>query len=94
MTEIGRCPRDADTDEALMTAYAAGDQGALEVMFRRHAPVLIQMARDALRSNAAAEQIVERTFLLLHRARSQFDGRSSLRQWLSTIASNCIRDLG
>jgi RNA polymerase sigma-70 factor (ECF subfamily) len=80
------------SDEALMKAYQAGDAEAHRLLFQRLAPPLLALARRQLRSEAEAEDVVQRTFLQLHRARHDFQDGARLRPWVFTIAMNLVRD--
>lgn len=79
-------------DEALMTAYRGGDTRALRELFRRHAPRLTRLMALQLGSHSDAQDVVQATFLNLHRARNDFREGSRLRPWLYTIAYNLMRD--
>jgi RNA polymerase sigma-70 factor (ECF subfamily) len=81
-----------DSDEALMAAYVAGEDAAFAILFKRHAPVLIGMMRRHVRREEEANDLLQQTFLQLHRARHDFRPGSMLRPWLYTIAMNCIRE--
>lgn len=80
------------SDEDLMAAYVAGDADAHRLLFERFAPVLLHLARRQLRDEAEAEDVVQRTFLALHRARHDFREGARLRPWVFTIAMNLVRD--
>ncbi|MFO0635201.1 MAG: hypothetical protein U0168_20330, partial [Nannocystaceae bacterium] len=57
------------SDEALMAAYVAGDRDAFARLFERWAPRLRQLfARNGARPDEAAD-LVQQSFLQLHRAR-------------------------
>lgn len=74
-----------------MAAYIAGDPAAFRELFERYAPFLMSMlaARPATKNDVA--DLVQQTFLQLHRARHDFDPRYKLRPWLLTIALNLRR---
>jgi RNA polymerase sigma-70 factor (ECF subfamily) len=80
------------SDEELMSAYAAGDTAAFRELFERFAPVLLSMLRRQLRSEEEARDLVQQTFLQLHRARNDFRPGARLRPWLFTIALNLKRE--
>lgn len=80
------------TDEELMRAYVAGDLDAHRALFARLAPHLRGVAMHALRSTADADEVVQQTFLQLHRARGDYRAGSRVRPWVFTIARNLIRD--
>jgi len=80
------------SDEELMSAYAAGDAAAFRELFERFAPILLSMLRRQLRSDEEARDLVQQTFLQLHRARNDFRPGARLRPWLFTIALNLKRE--
>jgi RNA polymerase sigma-70 factor (ECF subfamily) len=80
------------SDEELMAAYVAGDRRAFEALFRRYSPVLYGMARRQLRSEELARDLVQQTFLHMHRARADFRAGARLKPWLFTIATNLVRE--
>lgn len=79
------------TDEGLMAAYAAGDHRALEALFNRYAAVLLRVLQRQV-SSEEAEDLVQQTFLQVHRARHDFDASQRFRPWLFTIALNLRRE--
>ncbi|MGF1464589.1 MAG: RNA polymerase sigma factor [Sandaracinaceae bacterium] len=81
------------TDEQLMAAYLEGDAGAHRALFERLSPTLLAVARRHLRDAAEAEDVVQRTFLQVHRARFDFRPGAKLRPWVFTIAMNLVRDI-
>ncbi len=83
---------DPRTDEELMLAYAAGDLAAHRALFARFAPRVRRVALAALRADADADEVVQQTFLQVHRARHDFRAGRALSPWLHTIARNLIRD--
>src|SRR5262245_27229101 len=82
------------SDEELMLAYAQrGDQAAFRELFQRYAPILIRLLTRQLGRHADAQDLVQQTFLQLHRARRDFRSDLRLRPWIMTIALNLARDL-
>jgi RNA polymerase sigma-70 factor (ECF subfamily) len=81
------------TDEELMQAFTGGDATAFGELFQRWAAPLVRVAQRQLGARADAEDIVQQTFLQLHRARHDFKPGMKLRPWLFTIALNLCRDL-
>jgi len=75
------------SDEALMAHYIAGDTEAFRSIFARYRGPLLRLMRRAV-SGHDAEELVQQTFLQVHRARHDFDRGSRLRPWLYTIAIN------
>ena len=75
-----------------MAAYIAGDAAAFRELFARYSPVLYRMMLRDLRRPEEARDLVQQTFLHLHRARNDFDGRLRFRPWIFTIALNLKRE--
>ena len=80
------------SDEELMAAYVAGDTAAFEELFRRYAPALLRVIGRQLSSPGEAHDLVQQTFLQLHRARHDFKPGARLRPWIFTIALNLKRE--
>lgn len=80
------------SDEELMAAYAAGDRAAFAELFSRYAPMLTRIMRRQLHQPEDAHELVQQTFLQMHRARRDFDTSRKLRPWLMTIAYNLKRE--
>src|SRR5271154_4228452 len=78
------------TDEELMAAYVAGDRAAFDEIFRRYAPVLFRTLRRGAGGEEAGD-LLQQTFLQLHRSRADFARGAALRPWLFTIAINVKR---
>src|SRR5262245_36741090 len=82
------------TDEATMAAYVAGDQAAFNALFRNYAPVLKRFFVRQGKRQADAQDLVQQTFLHVHRARYEYRTGDALRPWLFTIARNVGHDHG
>jgi RNA polymerase sigma-70 factor (ECF subfamily) len=80
------------TDEELMEAYRQGDNRAFEQLFARYAPRLGRSLRRRVRNTADADELLQQTFLHLHRARHDFRSGTRLRPWLFTICRNLERE--
>ena len=81
------------TDEQLMLAYAEGEDRAFRELFQRYAPVLLRLLQRHVGRPADAQDLVQQTFLQVHRARRDFRPNERLRPWIMTIALNLSRDL-
>jgi RNA polymerase sigma factor (sigma-70 family) len=79
------------SDEALMSAYVRGDAAAFSALFARYAPRLRRLVGRDLARASDADDLVQQTFLQMHRARRDFREGSRLRPWLYTIALNLKR---
>ena len=82
---------DTRTDEALMDAYGRGDPGAFAELFRRYRGPLLALHRYYAHDLEDARELLQQTFLQLHRARHAYRSGSPLRPWLVTIARNLGR---
>jgi RNA polymerase sigma factor (sigma-70 family) len=83
---------DLRSDEQLMAAYTAGDSAAFRVIFERYAPLLMRSMLRELYVREEANDLVQQTFLQLHRARADFDPGQKLKPWIFTIAMNLKRE--
>ena len=82
----------ARTDEALIAAHLTGDKTAFPILFQRYAPTLQGIMRRDIRKTQDADELVQDTFLHLHRAAKSFQPDRKLRPWLMTIAFNLKRE--
>jgi RNA polymerase sigma-70 factor (ECF subfamily) len=75
------------TDEDLMQALRMGCNDALAVLFERHSPLVFRIARSILRDDGEAEETVQRVFLDVFKAASQFNpDRGTFKTWLLQYA--------
>ena len=75
------------SDEDLMAALCAGYGDALAVLFERHSTVVFRIARAILRDDGEAEETVQRVFLDIYRARTQYTTeRGTFITWLRQYA--------
>lgn len=79
------------SDEDLMIAYARGERAAFDLLFARHAPKLHHVLVRGMRRPEDGRDLVQQTFLQLHRHRSDYDAARAFRPWLYTIALNLKR---
>jgi RNA polymerase sigma-70 factor (ECF subfamily) len=74
-------------DEGLMQALRTGCNDALAVLFERHSPLVFRIARSILRDDGEAEETVQKVFLDIFRAASQFNpDRGAFKTWLLQYA--------
>jgi len=83
---------DDTRDEPLMARYLAGDQGAFEQLFTRLAPRVYGFFMRSFGEATVAEELVQTTFLNLHRSRATYRVGLPLRPWVFTIAAHVRRD--
>jgi RNA polymerase sigma-70 factor, ECF subfamily len=86
-------PDDAE-DEALVTAMAGGDRGALATLYERHAPLLLGLALRIVRERREAEDLLHDVFLEAWRSAKDFDPkRGRVRTWLAIRMRSRALDL-
>jgi RNA polymerase sigma-70 factor, ECF subfamily len=86
-------PDDAE-DEALVTAMAKGDRGALATLYERHAPLLLGLALKIVRERREAEDLLHDVFLEAWRSAKDFDPkRGRVRTWLAIRMRSRALDL-
>jgi RNA polymerase sigma-70 factor (ECF subfamily) len=76
-------PQATHDETALITALRARDEAAFADLVDLHAPSMLRIARGYVSSTAIAEEVVQETWLALLTGIDSFEGRSSLRTWLS-----------
>src|ERR1700693_949660 len=74
------------TDEELMSAYTAGDARAFETLFARLAPRVHGFFLRSFRDEGVADDLLQVTFMKVHRARAQFRPELKLLPWLFAVA--------
>lgn len=80
-----------DDDHALLARLRAGDERAFESFVAGHDGTLRRLARTFVRTPAAADEVVQETWLAMLRGLKDFEERSSLRTWLYRILVNRAR---
>ena len=80
-------------DESLMARLQAGEQDALRVLYERHARPLYNFAHRLLMDPAAAEEVLQETFLRVYRDRAAFRPVAAFKTWAFTIARNVCLDI-
>src|SRR3954451_19159120 len=87
-------PGDDLDDQELVERARGGDDAAFAVLVRRHSPALLRLARMYVATQAAAEDVVQETWLGVLRGLEKFEGRSSFRTWLFRILVNRAKTRG
>jgi len=85
-------PLSETSEEELMCAYIGGRKEAFQELFSRLGPLLTSVARRRMGGDDQVRDVVQQTFLQVHRARFDFDRSALLRPWLITIELNIIRE--
>ena len=78
----------AKEDVRLMLACRAGDDVAFGVLFRRWSSPLLRYLERMVGDASAAEELVQETFLRVHRARERYSPDARFSTWLYTIANH------
>jgi len=82
----------SSTEEALMMSYVSGDASAFHQLFARLAPPVHAFFLRSFRNATTADELMQETFLKIHRGRSTFRPGLPLRPWVFTIAAHVRRD--
>lgn len=81
-----------DPDEGLVEAARdERDERAMQTLYRKHADAVYAYALRATHSRDLADEVTQETFVRAFRALSRFEGRSTFRTWLFSIAVNRVR---
>jgi RNA polymerase sigma-70 factor (ECF subfamily) len=83
-----------DPDADRLEALRRGDEDAFRALVAEHAPFLMRLVMMHVPSHAVAEEVVQDTWLAALEGLDRFEGRSSLRTWLASIALNKARTRG
>lgn len=89
---VGRASRDEPTDDALLPRLRRGEEAAFRILVRRYHVRLVAVACGARLTPEAAEEAVQEAWIAAMRNVAAFEGRSSLRTWLTGIVLNVARD--
>jgi RNA polymerase sigma-70 factor (ECF subfamily) len=73
------------TDAALLARARGGDDAAFRALVDRHAPGLYAAALSLVGRAADAEDLLQETFAGAFRGLGRFEGRSSVKTWLTAI---------
>ena len=84
----------AGEDERLVAALRAGDAEAFTTLVDRHSGAMIRVAMAYVPTRAAAEEVVQETWIAVMRGIGRFEGRSSLKTWILRILANVAMRAG
>lgn len=77
-----------DPNVRLMLSFREGDVSAFDALYARWAAPLLRYLERMLRDAAAAEELVQETFLRVYRARERYAPEARFSTWLYRIATN------
>src|SRR5688572_6680071 len=81
-------------DDALVDRLAAGDADAFATIVDRHSPAMIRVALTYVPSRAAAEEVVQETWIGVLRGIDGFERRASLKTWIFRVLTNVAMRAG
>src|SRR5450755_527446 len=76
----------AQSDEALMKAIAAGDQSAMRTLYLRHNASVFRCIARMLNDAGRAQDLVSEVFIDVWSQADHFQGRSQVLTWILSIA--------
>jgi RNA polymerase sigma factor (sigma-70 family) len=79
-------------EERLMARYAAGDMDAFQRLFSLLGPRVRGFFLRSFSDPTVADDLMQTTFLKLHRARASYQPQLPLKPWVFTIAAGVRRD--
>lgn len=85
-------PEASDEDVRLMLAFAGGDEAAFDLLFDRWSGRLLRFLERMVRDPAVAEELLQESFLRVHRARNRYQPQARFSTWLYAIAANVARN--
>jgi RNA polymerase sigma-70 factor, ECF subfamily len=80
------------TDDELMRAVQQGDRSAFEVLFRRHAPMVLRYSTVLTGNRDKAQDLAQEAFLKMYAQRLTYHGRGFLKSWLCTVCRHTFID--
>jgi RNA polymerase sigma-70 factor, ECF subfamily len=93
---VGADRGDADyaDDATLVAALRKGDEAAFAWLLDHHDRALRRLARTFVATQAAADEVVQETWLAVIEGIDRFEARSSVRTWITRILMNRARTRG
>lgn len=86
-------PWEASTsDEDLMTAYAGGDAGAFDVLYKRHKGGVYRYLKRHCRDGGLADELFQDVWMNLIRTRERYTVEAKFSTYIYTVAHNRLID--
>lgn len=79
-------------DKNLIKEYLEGNEKAFAQLLKRYLSILYNFIFQMVRNKAAAEDIVQETFIKVWKHLSRFDQNKSFKPWIFAIAKNTAYD--
>jgi RNA polymerase sigma-70 factor (ECF subfamily) len=79
---------DSVPDEELVARARGGGSAAFATLVTRHAPAVYRLALRMTANRADADEVVQDTFLQVHRKLSSYRGDSPFGGWIRAVATN------
>jgi RNA polymerase sigma-70 factor (ECF subfamily) len=80
-----------EKEHLILANLRAGDETAFSQLVQTHHRSLYRLARLYVSDHAAAEEVVQETWLGFLESLARFEGRASIKTWLCRILLNCAR---
>jgi len=87
-------PASVEDEGRLLEGLRAGDEAAFSELVAAYGPMLMRIALLHVPSRAVAEEVVQETWLAVLNGIDRFEGRSSLKTWITSILLNTARTRG
>ncbi len=87
-------PATLDDEARLIEALREGDEAAFQLLVDAYGPMLLRLAMMHVPSRAVAEEVLQETWLAVLNGIGRFEGRSSLKTWITSILLNTARTRG
>lgn len=97
LATAGHCPilvamETANSDEALMLAYAAGSTAAFDALYQRHRAPLFRFLQRGISPRATAEECFQEVWSRVISARLRYQPDAAFTTWLYRIAQRILID--
>lgn len=85
----------ADADQVLMRRLQAGDDSAFEELVHKFTGLVLSLARRYLGSRySGVEDVAQKVFIRVYKARMAYEPRAKVKTWLYAIAVNaCLNEI-